>query len=264
MYLPTLQGAQTLEDVAPVAVEYFPARQEEQPLTEVAPDDDEYLPVGQREHVVAPDAVAYLPLPQGEQTLATAAEYVPFTQSLHAAEPIVAAFLPATQAEQKVAPDNGACLPRTQFEHTLTEAAPVGCENFPALQREQTLAPDIAYFPGMQSKQAVEDAAPGVKEYFPASQRMQIVEEVAPDVRVNGVAPGGTITNLSGSPSSEHAKSQMAEIPEIHKLIEGMTPLGYAAKPEDHVALYALLACPVSARYVTGTTILSDGGIGVG
>ncbi|KDA00794.1 SDR family NAD(P)-dependent oxidoreductase [Henriciella mobilis] len=52
--------------------------------------------------------------------------------------------------------------------------------------------------------------------------------------------------------------------PEIDKLIEGMTPLGFAAKPEDHVALYALLACPVSARYVTGTTILSDGGIGVG
>ena len=92
----------------------------------------------------------------------------------------------------------------------------------------------------------------------------QLAKEVAPDVRVNGVAPGGTITNLSGSPSSEHAKSQMAEIPEIDKLIEGMTPLGFAAKPEDHVALYALLACPVSARYVTGTTILSDGGIGVG
>jgi cis-1,2-dihydro-1,2-dihydroxynaphthalene/dibenzothiophene dihydrodiol dehydrogenase len=56
----------------------------------------------------------------------------------------------------------------------------------------------------------------------------------------------------------------MAEIPEIDKLLEGMTPLGFAAKPEDHVALYALLACPVSARYVTGTTISSDGGIGVG
>ena len=47
-------------------------------------------------------------------------------------------------------------------------------------------------------------------------------------------------------------------------LLEGMTPLGYAAEPEDHVPLYAMLACRESSKYMTGTTVLSDGGLGVG
>ena len=92
----------------------------------------------------------------------------------------------------------------------------------------------------------------------------QLAKEVAPDVRVNGVAPGGTITNLSGCPSSQHAGAHMSEIQDIGPLIEGMTPLGFAAEPEDHVPLYAMLACRESSKYMTGTAVLSDGGIGVG
>jgi len=47
-------------------------------------------------------------------------------------------------------------------------------------------------------------------------------------------------------------------------MIAGMTPLGIPAQPEDHAGIYVLLASREDGRYMTGSTILSDGGIGVG
>ena len=86
--------------------------------------------------------------------------------------------------------------------------------------------------------------------------------ELAPDVRVNGVAPGGTLTNLAGSTASGLASSKLADLPDIEKMIGEMTPLGFASKPEHHAGLYVLLATRTEAPYVTGTVINSDGGIG--
>jgi len=88
--------------------------------------------------------------------------------------------------------------------------------------------------------------------------------ELAPDIRVNGVAPGGTLTNLSGPASTGMDAVQMLDAPGIEEMIAGMTPLGIPAQPEDHSGIYVLLASREDGRYMTGTTILSDGGIGVG
>lgn len=90
----------------------------------------------------------------------------------------------------------------------------------------------------------------------------QLASELAPDVRVNGVAPGGTLTNLAGSDAAGMAGAKLNDLPDIDTMIEQMTPLGFAASPEDHAGLYVLLASKENSRYVTGTVINSDGGIG--
>lgn len=88
--------------------------------------------------------------------------------------------------------------------------------------------------------------------------------EFAPDIRVNGVAPGGTLTRLSGSQAAGMSETHMSGMQGIDQMIAGMTPLAIPAKPEDHAGIYTLLASRTDARYMTGTVILSDGGIGVG
>lgn len=92
----------------------------------------------------------------------------------------------------------------------------------------------------------------------------QLAREVAPDVRVNAVAPGGTMTNLKGSPAAGHADFKLTDIPDVDGLIKGMTPLGYTAEATHHAPLYAVLASKEISPYVTGSVFNSDGGIGVG
>ena len=91
----------------------------------------------------------------------------------------------------------------------------------------------------------------------------QLAFEVTPDIRVNGVAPGGTVTNLGGSDAAGQAGSKISEVPGIDKIIGDMTPLGFTAQPEDHAGAYLLLASDQS-KYITATVINSDGGIGIG
>lgn len=81
-----------------------------------------------------------------------------------------------------------------------------------------------------------------------------LVWELAPDIRVNGVAPGGTLTRIFGAQTAEDVSSMIAAI----------TPLGFAAKPEDHAGIYALLASRTDGKFITGTAILNDGGISIG
>ncbi len=92
----------------------------------------------------------------------------------------------------------------------------------------------------------------------------QLAHELSPDIRVNGVAPGGTRTPLSGTQVGGFADTKMEEMPGLDDLIAGMTPLGRIAEPEDHAGLYALLASRRDSAYMTGTVLLSDGGIGIG
>ena len=90
----------------------------------------------------------------------------------------------------------------------------------------------------------------------------QLAVEVAPQIRVNGVAPGGTLTPLAGSEAAGMAESKMVDIPDIGDLIASRAPAGFAAQPADHVGVYVLLASSANSRYVTGTVISSDGGSG--
>ena len=90
----------------------------------------------------------------------------------------------------------------------------------------------------------------------------QLALEFAPDVRVNGVAPGGTLTRLSGTQALGHGDRTIGPDPdEMRKRIEDATPLRLAQAPEDHAGVYVLLASRRNSRAMTGQIIMSDGGI---
>ena len=92
----------------------------------------------------------------------------------------------------------------------------------------------------------------------------QLAWEMPPEIRVNGVAPGGTRTPLSGTQTGGFSETKMEQMPGLDDLISSMTPLGRIAEPTDHAGLYALLASRRDSSYMTGTVLLSDGGIGIG
>lgn len=91
----------------------------------------------------------------------------------------------------------------------------------------------------------------------------ELAYELAPKVRVNGVAPGGTITELSGIPALSNEGLQLRDVPDIEELIKGINPLGVVAQPTDHSWCYAFLASRERGPAITGTIINSDGGMGV-
>lgn len=91
----------------------------------------------------------------------------------------------------------------------------------------------------------------------------QLAYELAPKVRVNGVAPGGTITELRGLRSLGTHEAKMAEVPDIEGMVRSVSPLGIASQPQDHAYSYVLLASYRLSPATTGTIIQSDGGIGV-
>lgn len=90
---------------------------------------------------------------------------------------------------------------------------------------------------------------------------LQLARELAPDIRVNGVAPGATDTGLSG-PRSLNQQDKSMNADEARLAAMGAhIPLGFVSDPEDHAALYVLLASRQSSRYMTGSMIVSDGGL---
>jgi NAD(P)-dependent dehydrogenase (short-subunit alcohol dehydrogenase family) len=95
----------------------------------------------------------------------------------------------------------------------------------------------------------------------------ELAHELAPRVRVNGVAPGGTLTDFrlpAAFGLDEHGQRLRAQDdPGLDRMIESVTPLGIAAEPEDHAGAYVLLASPENARAITGTVISTDAGLGV-
>ncbi len=90
-----------------------------------------------------------------------------------------------------------------------------------------------------------------------------LAHELAPDVRVNGVAPGGTLgTELTGPRSLGLADRVLDAAPGREEDLRRRTPLQVALTGEDHAASYVFLASD-RARGITGTVVHSDGGIGV-
>ncbi|SDH84488.1 3-(cis-5,6-dihydroxycyclohexa-1,3-dien-1-yl)propanoate dehydrogenase [Alteribacillus bidgolensis] len=89
----------------------------------------------------------------------------------------------------------------------------------------------------------------------------ELAYELAPEIRVNGVSPGGTITNITAIPCLQDSVNKID--PETRKkFIESRNPLQIAQKSEDHNGAYVLLASDGS-KAITGTVIESDGGLGV-
>lgn len=79
--------------------------------------------------------------------------------------------------------------------------------------------------------------------------------ELAPRVRVNGVAPSGTATNIRIAAALTHS----APPP---RRPSGNNLLGITLEPEDHAAAYVMLASE-EARAMTGVVLHSDAGRGV-
>jgi 2,3-dihydroxy-2,3-dihydrophenylpropionate dehydrogenase len=90
----------------------------------------------------------------------------------------------------------------------------------------------------------------------------ELAYELAPRVRVNGVAPGGTITNLGVVPSLKHLAPAPLDPQAREARMRSRNPLGLAARPEDHAAAYVMLASD-QGKTMTGEIIHVDGGLGV-
>jgi NAD(P)-dependent dehydrogenase (short-subunit alcohol dehydrogenase family) len=85
--------------------------------------------------------------------------------------------------------------------------------------------------------------------------------ELAPDIRVNGVAPGGTLsTDLRGLASLGLGDRRLGGTPGRAAELAGRVPLNVALSGADHAWSYVFLASARS-RGITGDVIHPDGGI---
>jgi NAD(P)-dependent dehydrogenase (short-subunit alcohol dehydrogenase family) len=92
---------------------------------------------------------------------------------------------------------------------------------------------------------------------------VELAHELAPRVRVNGVAPGGTLgTELRGAVSLGLGERRLDDDPHREERLRERTPLDVALQPHDHAGAYVFLASD-RARGITGMIVNSDGGIGV-
>lgn len=87
-----------------------------------------------------------------------------------------------------------------------------------------------------------------------------LAAELAPDIRVNGVAPGGTSGTRFGGLQSLGQTLTADKVEGRDDRVAAGTLLERIATPEDHSGAYRLLADPVDSRSITGAIIRSDGG----
>jgi len=87
----------------------------------------------------------------------------------------------------------------------------------------------------------------------------QLAVEFGPNVRVNGVAPGGTITDLRGLATLNQEGSSQFSDPDIADRLRAGNPLRMALQPDDIAGAYVFLASK-SARGMTGTIVTVDAG----
>ena len=90
-----------------------------------------------------------------------------------------------------------------------------------------------------------------------------LAHELAPDIRVNGVAPGGTLnTDLRGLASLDLDGKRLDDTPGRAADLAGRVPLQVALSGPDHAWSYVFLASD-RARGITGDVLHPDGGMGV-
>lgn len=88
----------------------------------------------------------------------------------------------------------------------------------------------------------------------------QLAYEMAPDVRVNGVSPGATDTEMKSVDGISGRAQPLNQIKGFHENAANAVPLKRIASPADHAALYVVLASSEQSPMTTGTVIHSDGG----
>lgn len=90
-----------------------------------------------------------------------------------------------------------------------------------------------------------------------------LAHELAPTVRVNGVAPGGTLsTDLRGLAAFGLDHTRLDDKPGRESDLASRNPLNVALSGEDHSWSYVFLASD-RARGITGSVVHSDGGMSV-
>ena len=87
----------------------------------------------------------------------------------------------------------------------------------------------------------------------------QLAVELGPEIRVNGVAPGGTMTDLRGLQSLGNDDRSQFAAPGMADQLRAHNPLHIALQPDDLAGAYVFLASP-SARGITGTIVTVDAG----
>lgn len=91
-----------------------------------------------------------------------------------------------------------------------------------------------------------------------------LAHELAPRIRVNGVAPGGTLnTDLRGLHHLSLDNIRLDDTPDRARDLAARTPLNVALTPQDHAWSYVFLASDRS-RGITAATTRPDGGSGMG
>ena len=88
----------------------------------------------------------------------------------------------------------------------------------------------------------------------------QLAAELGPRIRVNGVAPGGTMTDLRGlSALGREGHSHFTD-PGAEERLRSNNPLGKALVPDDLAGAYVFLASRANAGGITGTVVTVDAG----
>ncbi|OBF58763.1 3-(cis-5,6-dihydroxycyclohexa-1,3-dien-1-yl)propanoate dehydrogenase [Mycobacterium sp. 852002-50816_SCH5313054-b] len=91
-----------------------------------------------------------------------------------------------------------------------------------------------------------------------------LAHELAPQIRVNGVAPGGTLnTDLRGLASLGLDGVRLDDTPDRARDMAARTTLNVALTGADHAWSFVFLASDRS-RGITGETVHPDGGFGLG
>ncbi|MFC7655496.1 3-(cis-5,6-dihydroxycyclohexa-1,3-dien-1-yl)propanoate dehydrogenase [Pseudonocardia benzenivorans] len=91
----------------------------------------------------------------------------------------------------------------------------------------------------------------------------QLAHELAPAIRVNGVAPAGTVTALRGPAALGQDRTGLFTDAEAAvRSIRATKPLDIAPTGADHAGLYVLLASRENSPAITGEILSSDGGLG--
>lgn len=96
----------------------------------------------------------------------------------------------------------------------------------------------------------------------------QLAHELAPVVRVNGVSPGATKTDIRmpealGRDDAGEAQAANTQPQNTEELIRGVTPLARWANADEHAGAYVLLASRGDGHLITGDVINTDAGLGI-
>ena len=89
-----------------------------------------------------------------------------------------------------------------------------------------------------------------------------LAADLAPNVRVNAVAPGGTITSLKSAQAGNGTRSVFEDAEAVKKIIRDLNPLNIVLTPEQIAPLYSFLASE-NAIGMTGEVLRPDGGLSI-